>query len=115
MQVFHLSVALPAGNLAVDMALMVEEHMFCYIIDFYPGCRCPGVEIAVFYLNPRVLGDDVVVTVEAFSHRRYSRVIGISYIGMAVLALYLFDPVVNIVAKRDRLFRTDTGCRSGIE
>ena len=107
--------ALLAGNLAVDMALMVEEHMLGYVIDFYPRCRCLGVEIAVFYLNPRVLGEDVVVTVQAFSHRRHSRVIGISYIGMAVLALYLFDAVVNIVAKRDRLFRTDTGCRGGIE
>ena len=107
--------ALPTGNLAVDMALMVEEHMLGYVIDFYPGCRCLGVEITVFYLNPRVLGDDVVVTVQAFFHRRHSRVIGISYIGMTVLALYLFDAVVHIVAKRDRLFRTDTGCRGGIE
>ena len=107
--------ALLAGNLAVDMALMVEEHMLGYVIDFYPRCRCLGVEITVFYLNPRVLGDDVVVTVQAFFHRRYSRVVGISYIGMAVLALYLFDAVVHIVAKRDRLFRTDTGFRGGIE
>ena len=115
MQVLYLSVTLLAGNLAVDMALMVEEHMLCYVIDLYPWCRCLGIEITVFYLNPRVLGDDVVVTVQAFFHRRHSRVIGISHIGMAVLALYLFDAVVNIVAKRDRLLRTAAGCRSGIE
>ena len=74
-----------AGNLAVDMALMVEEHMLCYVIDLYPGGRCLGIEITVLYLNPRVLGDDVVVTVQAFFNRRHPRMIRISYIWMAIL------------------------------
>ena len=62
-QVFNLPVTFPAGDFAVDMALMVEQYMLRHIIDFHPWCRCLGVEILVFFLYPRVLGDDVVMTV----------------------------------------------------
>ena len=115
MQVLYLSVTLPAGNLAVDMALMVEEHMLCYVIYLYPGCRCLSIEISMLYLNPRVLGNDVVVTVQAFFNRRHSRVIRISYVWMAVLALYLFNAAVNIVAKRERLLGTEACLGPAVE
>ena len=36
--VLNLSVALLAGNFAVDVALMIEQDMFGHIVDFFPGC-----------------------------------------------------------------------------
>ena len=113
--IFHLPVTLPAGNFAVDMALMVKQHMFGDIINFYPGRRCPGVEITMLDFNPRVIGDDVIMAVQAFLHRRNPRVVGITHIRVTVLALYLFDAAVHIVAERDRLFRTETGGCRGIK
>ena len=115
-QVLYLAVTLPAGNLAVDMALMIKQHMFCNIINFYPGGRCLGVEITMFHFNPRVICNDVIMAVQAFFHRRNPRVVGITHIRVTVLALYLFDAAVHIVAERDRLFRTETGgCRGIIQ
>ena len=115
LRIFHLPVTLPAGNLAVDMTLMIKQHMFCDIIYFDPGGRCLGVEVTMFHFNPRVICDDVIMAVQAFFHRRHPRVVGITHIRMTVLALYLFDPAVHIMAERNRLFRTETGCRRGIE
>jgi len=103
-------VALLAGNLAVDMTLMVEQHMFGHIIDFYPGGGGLVVEVPMFDFNPRVLFDNVVVAVQTLFHRRHPRVVGITHIGVTVLALYLFDTAVHIVAERDRLFRSVTIC-----
>ena len=43
----HLSVAFLASDLAVDMALVVKQHVFGHIIDLHPRRRRLGVEIAV--------------------------------------------------------------------
>ena len=115
LRIFHLPVTLPAGNLAVDMTLMIKQHMFCDIIYFDPGGRCLGVEVTMFHFNPRVICDDVIMAVQAFFHRRNPRVVGITHIGVTVLALYLFDAGVHIVAERNRLFRTETGGRCSIK
>ena len=115
LQVLNRPVALLAGNLAVDVALMVEQHVFRHIIDFDPRGRCAFVEVAVFFLNPGVFGDNVIMAVQAFFHRRNSRKIGIGDIGMAVLALDLLDTAVDIVAEWDRLFRTNIRQRRPIE
>jgi len=111
MQVFNLPMASTAGNFAVDMTLVVEYDMLGYIVDFYPWCRCLGIEILVFFLNPRMFGNDVIMTVQTFFHRGNTRKVGIGHVGMAVLALYLFNTAVDIVAKWDGLFRTDLGQR----
>jgi hypothetical protein len=113
--VLHLAMTLPANNLAVDVALVVEKHMFRNIIDFHPGRRFLIVEIFMFFLNPRMFDDNVVVAVQAFFHRRQSRMIGVCHIWVAILALNLFDAAVDIVTEGDRLLRTGPGCRCGVE
>ena len=37
LQVLDLAMAFLAGDLAVDMALMVEQHVFGHVVDFNPG------------------------------------------------------------------------------
>ena len=108
LRIFHLPVTLPAGNFAVDMSLMIEQHMFGYIIYLYPGRRGPAVEILVFFLDPGMFFNNIVVAMQTFFHRRNSRKIRVGHIWVAVLALYLFDPAVHIVAEGDRLFRAET-------
>ena len=115
LQVLHLSMTLLAGNLAVDVTLMVEQDMFGHIIDFYPRRRRLGVEICVLFLNPGMLLNDIIMTVQALFHRRQSRKIGVGHIRVAVLALDLLDAAVHIVAERDRLFRADFCFRWCIE
>ena len=115
MQVFNLSMTFPASNFAIDVVLMIEQYMFCYIINFYPGCWSLSIEVAVFNLDPRMFGDDVVMAVQTLFHRRQAREIGIGHIRMTVLALNLFDTTVYIVAERNRLFRTDLPGRGNKE
>ena len=107
--IFNLPVTFLAGYFAVYMTLVVKQHMFGHIVDLYPGCGRLCVEIPMLDLNPRVIGNNVVVAVQALFHRRYSRVVGIRHVGMAILALYLLYAAVDIVTERDRLFRTTVG------
>jgi hypothetical protein len=107
LKVLHLSVTFGAGNFAVDMALVIKQHVLGHIINFYPGRWCTAVKVFVFLLYPGMVGNNIVVAVEAFFHRRYSGMIGIGHVGVAVLALDLFDPAVHIVTKRDGLLRSD--------
>ncbi len=37
LQVFDQSVAFPAGYFFVDMTLVVEQHVFRYVVYFHPG------------------------------------------------------------------------------
>lgn len=74
-----------------------------------------SIEVAVFNLDPRMFGNDVVMAVQTLCHRRQAREIGIGHIRMTVLALNLFDTTVYIVAERNRLFRTDLHGRSNKE
>ena len=62
------------------------------------------VEIFMFLLDLRVSFDDVIVAVQTLFHRRNPRKIRVGNVGMAILALYLLDPAVHIVAEGDRLF-----------
>ena len=73
LQVLNQSVAFPAGNFAVDVALMVEQHVFRYVVYLDPGRRGLGVEILVLLLNPGMFFDDIVMAVQTFSHRRNAR------------------------------------------
>jgi len=101
----------PASNFAVDVALMIEQYMLCHVIHFYPGCRRLRIEVAMLDLDPGMVDNYIFMTVQAFFNRRYSGVIGIRHIRVAVLALNLFDPAVNIMAERDGLLRSDGSLR----
>ncbi len=111
LQVLHLPVAFGAGNFTVNMALVIEQHVFGHIIDFDPGRWRVGVKVFVFLFNPGVVGDNIVMAVQAFFHRRDSGMIGISHVGVTVLALDLFHPAVDIVTKRNRLLWPNVAVR----
>jgi hypothetical protein len=111
----HLTVTFLTGDLAVNMALVIKQHVFGHIIDFYPRRWRIGVKVFVFLFYPGMAGNNIFMAVQAFFHRRYSGMIGIGHVGVAVLALDLFDAAVDIMAERDGLLRTDMGLRRGIE
>jgi hypothetical protein len=111
LQVLYLSVAFGAGNFAVDVPLVIKQHVFGHIIKLYPGCWRIGVKILVFLFNPGMVGDDIIMAVQTFFHRRDSGMIGIGHVGVAVLTLDLLDPTVNIMAERDGLLRSDGAIR----
>ena len=75
LKVLHLSVAFGAGNFAVNMALVIEQHVLGYVIDFDPGRWRIGVKVFVFLFYPRMIGNYVVMAVQTFFHRRDSRMI----------------------------------------
>jgi hypothetical protein len=111
LQVFNLPMTFPASNFAVDVALMIEQYMLCHVIHFYPGCWRLRIEVAVLNLDPWMAGNNIFMAVQTFFNRRYSWMIGIRHIRVTVLALDLFDPAVNIMAERDRLFRSNGSLR----
>ena len=115
LKVLHLTVTFLTGDLAVNMALVIKQDMFGHIIDFYPGCWRIGVKVFVFFFYPGMVGNNILMAMEAFFHRRYARMIRIGHVRVAVLALDLFNPAVDIMAERDRLLRSNTGLRRGIE
>ena len=108
MQVLDLSVAFPTGNLGVDMALMVEQYMLGYIVHLDPGGGGLRVEVIVLLLDLGVFFNDVIMAVQTLFHRRDARESGIGDIGVAELALDLFDAAVHVMAEGDRLFRAET-------
>ena len=73
LKVFYQSVAFPAVYFGVDVALMIEKHVFRYVVYLDPGCRGSSIEIFVLFLDLRVFFDYVIVTVQALFHRRYAR------------------------------------------
>ena len=115
LKVLHLSVTFGAGNFAVDVALMVKQHVLGHIIKLYPGRWRVGVKVFVFLFDPGMIGDDIVMAVQTFFHRWDSGMIGIGHVGVAVLALNLFHPAVDIVAERDRLLRPNAAVRHLVE
>jgi len=114
-QGFDLSMAFLTFDFLFNMPLMVEQNVFRNVEDFFPGCRRPGVKIFMFLLNPGVIGDDVLVTVQAFFNRGDSRMNRPFDIRMAEPALDRLDTGMDPVAERDRLFGTDPGCRRDVK
>ncbi len=106
-----LTMTFLTGNLVVNMTLMIKQHVFGHVIDFYPWRRCIAVKKFVLLFYPWMFGNNIFMAVQAFFHSRQSGMIGIGHIGMAILALDLFNPAVNIMAERYRLLRPNTGLR----
>ena len=71
--VFNLTVAFPAGDLDVNMTLVVKQHVFGHIVYFHPGRWRLGVEILMLFLDLRMFFNNIVVAVQTFFHRRNSR------------------------------------------
>ena len=66
-------------------------------------------------LDLRVSFDYVIVAVQTFFHRWNARKIRVGHVWVAVLALYLLDAAVHVVAEGDRLLRADTARRPNPE
>jgi len=111
----HRPVALLALNLTVDMALMIEQHVFGQVVDLPPRCRRFCIEVPMLLSNPGMIGDDKIVTVKTLFNRRNPGKIGTGYIRVAKLALYVFDAGMQSVAERDGLFRTEFGYRRHVK
>ena len=62
-QVGDLPVTLLAIDLAVDVPLVIKQHVFGDIIDFYPGRWCIGVKVLVFLFYPGMVGDNIIMAV----------------------------------------------------
>jgi hypothetical protein len=88
----HRAVTLFATNTLFDVPLVIEDDVFGQIVDLTPRGR--GIRIVVLVLLPDLwmVGDDVLVAIEAFLDRRHSGVNGTPHIGMTKLALDLLDP-----------------------
>jgi hypothetical protein len=106
---FHGTVAFLAGNLLPYVPLMIGQYVLVEVVHPSPWSRRIVVEVPVLLLNPGMVGDDVLVTVQTFFHRREPRVIGIADIGVTVEALDLLYPHMNLVAERNWLFRPYVG------
>ena len=70
--ILHQAMTLLAGYFFVDVALVVEKNVLGYIIDFFPWCRSTGIEITVLLAYPRMGGNNIVMAVQTFFHRRYT-------------------------------------------
>ena len=111
LRVFDRTVAFPAGDFFVDMALVVEQHVFRYVIYLHPGRGGLRIEILMLLLNLRVIFNNIIVAVQTLFHRRDAREIGVSDRRVAVLTLNLFDSDMHIMAKGYGLLRTEPGRR----
>jgi hypothetical protein len=65
----HRAVALLADNLLPYVALMIEQDVFREVVHPLPGSRRLVVEIPVLLLDPGMVGNNVLVTVQALFHR----------------------------------------------
>ena len=109
LQGLHRPMALLAGNLLPYVALMIEQYMLRKIVHFLPRGGSFVVEIPVLFLNPGMIGDDVLVTVQTLFHRGKPRMIGVAHIWVTVEALDLLYAHMNLMTERNRLFRTYVG------
>ena len=115
LEVLHLTMSLRAGDFAVNMALVIKQHVFGYIIKLYPGRRRIGVKVFVFLFYPGVVGDNILMAMQTLFNRRDSGMIGIGHVGVAVLALDLFDPAMHIMTEGDRLLRPNGAVRQFVK
>ena len=65
----YRAVALLTGNLLPYVALMIEQYMLRKVVHPLPWSGRLGVEIPVLFLDPGMVGNDVLVTVKALFHR----------------------------------------------
>ena len=66
---FHCTVALLTGEVFPYVSLMIKQYMLRKVIHFLPWSGDLVVEIPVFLLDPGMVGNDVLVTVETLFHR----------------------------------------------
>ena len=98
-----------------DVALVVKEGKFRKIVNLYPWYGSLGLQIFMLSSYLRMIGDNVVMTVETFFHRRYSRKGGASHVRVTKLTGYGFHPRMHVVTKGDGLVGTEAFLRSQVK
>ena len=73
LDIFNLTVAFPAGDLVVNMPLVVEQNVFRHVVYLHPGCRRLRVEIFMLLPDLRVIFDNIIVAVQTLFHWRDAR------------------------------------------
>ena len=105
------AVARFAGDLLFNVALMVKQDMLGQFVYLDPRRWRIAVEIVVFFKYFRVIGDDIIMAVETFFHRREPRMDGASHIGMTVLAGDGLMSRMQPMTEGDGLVRANSGGR----
>ena len=108
---FNGTMALLTLDVLFDVPYVSEKNMFRYVEDFFPWRRRIRIKILMFLLYPWEIGNDVIMTVETFFNRWYSRKYRPTDIGVTKLTLNRLDTRVNTMTERDGLFGPDSGCR----
>ena len=105
----HRTVAFLAGNFFPYVPLMIEQYVLRNVVYFLPWGGRLVIEIPVLFLNPGMIGNDVLVTVQTLFHRRYSWKIGVARVWMTVETLDLFYSDMQLMAERNQLLGADIG------
>ena len=103
----YRTVALPAFDRTVYVPLVVKQYVLGDQVDLNPLRWCSGIVISVFFLYPRVIFNDIFVTMKAFFYGRKPRMIGTSDVGMTITAFYFFYAGMHLVAEWDGLLGAD--------
>ena len=64
----HSTMTLLTGEIFPYVSLMIKQYMLRKVVHFLPRSGGLVVEVPVFFLNPGVVGNDVLVTVETLFH-----------------------------------------------
>jgi len=103
----HFTMAFYTLDIAVDMSLMVKKDVLCHQVDLNPWRGRFRIVVSMFFLNPRMICDDVIVAVKTFFHRGESREIGITDVGMTISTVNLLHPGMHLMAERYGLLGAD--------
>ena len=103
----HSTMAFLTFDVAVDVPLMVKKDMLCHQIDLFPRRGRLRIKISMFFLYPRMIGDNIIMTMKTFFHRGKSREIGIRHIGMTISTPYFFYAGMYLMAEWNGLLGAD--------
>ena len=95
----------------LDMGDVVEEDKVRNPVNPDPGNRLSAIKMLLFLYDLGVMGNDVLMTVEALFHRRNPRVGGALHAGMAKPAGNLLHPGMDPVAEVNGLLGADISLR----
>jgi hypothetical protein len=91
--------ALGASNLLLDMPFVVEDHVLSQVIGLSPRRGRPGIEIFMLLFDLWVIGNNILVAIEALFHGRQPWMFGAAHVRMTELALDLLHTGMHLVAK----------------
>lgn len=103
---FNVPMAFSTGQAFSDVALVIEKNELRNVVNLYPRYWRLRFKIPMLLSYFRMVGNNVLVTIEALFHRRYPRKGGAIHIRVTKLTGYSFYSRMNLMAKRYRLIGT---------